>query len=121
MLPETFLTRLVSGSKVARSPRRLATGVSSAPSTGAKRWSALGGAIKLLVPSLMIFSPWLLAWLLATWRVNTLAPPAPLLRSTLLLPRADPPRLLEIDFSLPRVSDSIDSAAAAAAAAACVV
>ena len=68
----------------------------------------------------MIFSPWLLAWLLATWRVNTLAPPAPLLRSTLLLPRADQPRLLEIDFSLPRVSDSIDSAAAAAAAA-CVV
>ena len=66
----------------------------------------------------MIFSPWLLAWLLVTWRVNTLAPPAPLLRSTLLLPRADPPRLLEIDFSLPRVSDSIDSAAAAAA---CVV
>ena len=61
----------------------------------------------------MIFSPWLLAWLLVTWRVNTLAPPAPLLRSTLLLPRADPPRLLEIDFSLPRVSDSIDSAAAA--------
>ena len=65
----------------------------------------------------MIFSPWLLAWLLVTWRVNTLAPPAPLLRSTLLLPRADQPRLLEIDFSLPRVSDSIDSAAAAA----CVV
>merc|ERR1719150_1553618 len=134
MLPETFLTRLVSGSMVRTIVPRICGfqgGEKSAPAGYRRqqctkhRCQALVGAGRSnkttgsLANDLLSLAACLAACCLASKHLGTTGTAAQPLRSTLLLPRADPPRLLEIGFSLPRVSDSIDSAAAVAAA--CVV